>query len=105
MDNLKRTFVPLLLPLTAYTLFIQCGQWIDHYWVALNAVETFDYVINADILFFMFISLGVVVSSLLLDKYGETCANKNLGLVSAIISAQTHLSISDIIRVSVPYSS
>ena len=87
MNDLKRTFVPLLLPLTAYTLFIQCGQWIIHYWVAINAVETFDYVINADILFFMCISLGVVVSSLLLDKYGETPANRNLGLASSVICA------------------
>ena len=87
MKNLKRTFIPLLLPLTAYTLFIQCGQWINHYWVALNAAETFDYVINADILFFLFIALGIVVSSLLLDRYGETRINKNLGLASAVISA------------------
>ena len=87
MDKLKGTFFQLLLPLTAYTLFIQCGQWINHYWVAINAVETFDYVINADILFFMFIALGVVVSSFFLDKYGETQVNKNAGLISALISA------------------
>jgi len=87
MNSIKRTIIPLLLPLTAYTLFIQCGQWIIHYWVAINAVETFEYVINADIVFFMCIALGIVVSSLFFDKHGETRFNRSVGFVSAIITA------------------
>ena len=87
MDHIKRTIYPLLLPLTAYTLFIQCGQWIVHYWVGMNAYDVFDYVINSDILYFLCIVLGIVASSLLLDKSGETRFNKFLSLAGAAAAA------------------